>query len=240
MNTSSDKEVVVYKTASGDELPVRTDGETVWMTVDQMVLLLGRDRTVILRHVNNAIQEGELNRSINVQKLHNIQSGRGRPLLIYDLDVLISVGYRVKSPEGVRFRRWATRILREMLLKRVDEVREIAKLRRRMDAAEGDIKQIKGGMSYLVKQLSAPETPRRKVGFGASLARRRQPPTAAQSSLHSNLLRGTFRGSLRFQTPEFRSDQFSGVWNAVRGSLRISPDQRSSATRMHWQGCSFD
>ena len=167
MNTSSDKEVVVYKTASGDELPVRTDGETVWMTVDQMVLLLGRDRTVILRHVNNAIQEGELNRSIDVQKLHNIQSGRGRPLLIYDLDVLISVGYRVKSPEGVRFRRWATRILREMLLKRVDEVREIAKLRRRMDAAEGDIKQIKGGMSYLVKQLSAPETPRRKVGFGA-------------------------------------------------------------------------
>ena len=102
MNTSSDKEVVVYKTASGDELPVRTDGETVWMTVDQMVLLLGRDRTVILRHVNNAIQEGELNRSINVQKLHNIQSDRARPLLIEDLAVLISVGNTLKTPGVVR------------------------------------------------------------------------------------------------------------------------------------------
>lgn len=86
--------------------------------------------------------------------------------MVYDLDSLISVGYRVKSAEGVRFRRWATRVLREMLLKRVEDVREIAKLKRRMDVAEGDIKQIKGGMNYLVKQLSGPDTPRRKIGFG--------------------------------------------------------------------------
>ena len=161
------KEIVVYKTAAGEELPVATDGETVWMTIEQMVRLLGRDRTVILRHVNNAIKEGELDRGINVQNLHNIQNGRGRPELVYDLDVMISVGYRVKSPEGVRFRRWATRVLREMLLKRVEDVREIARLKRRMDVAEGDIKQIKGGMKYLVQQLSGPDTPRRKIGFGA-------------------------------------------------------------------------
>ena len=161
------REIVVYKTAAGEELPVATDGETVWMTIEQMVRLLGRDRTVILRHVNNAIREGELDRGINVQNLHNIQNGRGRPELVYDLDVMISVGYRVKSPEGVRFRRWATRVLREMLLKRVDDVREIAKLKRRMDVAEGDIKQIKGGMKYLVQQLSGPDVPRRKIGFGA-------------------------------------------------------------------------
>ena len=161
------KEIVVYKTAAGEELPVATDGETVWMTIEQIVRLLGRDRTVILRHVNNAIREGELDRGINVQNLHNIQSGRGRPELMYDLDVMISVGYRVKSPEGVRFRRWATRVLREMLLKRVEDVREIAKLKRRVDVVEGDIKQIKGGMNYLVKQLSGPDTPRRKIGFGA-------------------------------------------------------------------------
>ena len=86
---------------------------------------------------------------------------------MYDLDVMNSVGYRVKSPEGVRFRRWATRVLREMLLKRVEDVREIAKLKRRVDVVEGDIKQIKDGMNYLVKQLSGPDTPRRKIGFGA-------------------------------------------------------------------------
>ena len=79
----------------------------------------------------------------------------------------MSVGYRVKSSQGVRFRRWATRILREMLLNRIEEVREIARLKHRMDAAESDIKQIKGGMNYLVKQLSAPsDPPRRRIGFG--------------------------------------------------------------------------
>ena len=161
-----DKQIVVYKASDGNELSVRTDGETVWMTIDQMVRLFGRDRTVLIRHVNNAIKEGELRRDINVQNLHNIQSGRGRPELVYDLDVMISVGYRVKSREGVRFRRWATRVLREMLLNRVNEIREMDKLKRRVDAVEGDIKQIKGGMNYLVQQLSAP--PIRRVDGLAS------------------------------------------------------------------------
>ena len=73
----------------------------------------------------------------------------------------------MKSIEGTRFRQWATRILREMLLKRLEDMREIAKLKRRVDVVEGDIKQIKGGMNYLVKQLSGPDAPRRKIGFGA-------------------------------------------------------------------------
>ncbi len=161
-----DKQIIVYKTSDGSELPVKTDGETVWMTIEQMTKMFGRDRTVLIRHVNNAIKEGELSRDINVQNLHNIQTGRGRPELMYDLDVMISVGYRVKSLEGVRFRRWATRILREMLLNRLDEVKRIGNLERRMDAVEGDIRQIKGGMNYLVKQLSAPpDPPRRRIGF---------------------------------------------------------------------------
>ena len=92
----------------------------------------------------------------------------GRPVAIYNLDVVISVGYRVKSFQGTRFRQWATRILREMLLNRLEEVREIAKLKHRMDAVEGDIKQIKGGMNYLVQQLSTPlDPPRKRIGFGA-------------------------------------------------------------------------
>ena len=94
-------------------------------------------------------------------------NGRGRPLSIYDLDVVISVGYRVKSIEGVRFRKWATRALRNMLLQRLSDMRRIDKLESRMDKTEIDIKQIKGGMNYLVKQLSGPDAPRRKIGFGA-------------------------------------------------------------------------
>ena len=162
-----DKQIVVYKATDGSELSVRIDGETVWMTIEQMVKLFGRDRTVLTRHITNAIREGELSRGINVQNLHIIQTSRGRPELVYDLDVMISVGYRVKSPEGVRFRRWATRVLREMLLNRLGEIKRIAKLERRMDSAECDIKQIKGGMSYLVQQLSTPpDPPRRRIGFG--------------------------------------------------------------------------
>ena len=102
-----------------------------------------------------------------MQILHKTSEVGGRPVALYNLDVVISVGYRVKSFEGTRFRQWATRVLREMLLKRVEDVREIAMLKRRMDVAEGNIKQIKGGMNYLVKQLSVPDTPRRKIGFGA-------------------------------------------------------------------------
>ena len=164
-----EKQIVVYKASDGGELSVRTDGETIWMTIDQMVRLFGRDRTVLVRHVNNAIKEGELQRDVNVQKLHNIQSGRGRPELVYDLDVMISVGYRVKSLEGVRFRRWATRILREMLLNRLDEVKRIGALERRLDAVEGDVKHLKGSMKYLVQQITTqpPDPPRRQIGFGA-------------------------------------------------------------------------
>ena len=102
-----------------------------------------------------------------MQILHKTSPDGGRPLTYYNLDVVISVGYRVKSIQGTRFRQWATRVLREMLLNRLDEIKRIAKLERRMDSAEGDIKQIKGGMSYLVQQLSAPpDPPRRRIGFG--------------------------------------------------------------------------
>ena len=167
-NENNKQEIVVYRTATGLDLPVKTDGETVWMTVEQMVKLLGRSQSVISRHINSVFSEGELPKEGFMQILHKTSAVGGRPVALYNLDVLISVGYRVKSPEGVRFRQWATRVLREMLLNRVEEVREIAKLKRRMDVAEGDINQIKGGMKYLVQQLSVPDTPRRKIGFGAN------------------------------------------------------------------------
>ena len=161
------KRIVVYKQSENVKMEVETDGETVWLTQDQMCRLFGRDQSVIARHISNVFKEGELPKEGFMQILHKTSEVGGRPVALYNLDVVISVGYRVKSFEGTRFRQWATRVLREMLLKRVEDVREIAKLRRRMDVAEGDIKQIKGGMNYLVKQLSGPEMPRHKIGFGA-------------------------------------------------------------------------
>ena len=170
-----DNQIIVYKASDGNELAVKTDGETVWMTQRQMCQLFGRDRTVITKHINNIFKEGELDREVVCAKFahtthHGAVKGKSQiqEVVLYNLDVIISVGYRVKSIQGTRFRQWATRVLREMLLNRLDEVKRIGRLEHRMDVAENDIKQIKGGVSFLVKQLSEPqEPPRRRIGFNA-------------------------------------------------------------------------
>ena len=163
-----DKQIVVYEGEKDVRLEVKTDGETVWLTQEQMCQLFGRTQPVIARHIANVFKEGELPKEGFMQILHKTSQVGGRPIAIYNLDVVISVGYRVKSFQGTRFRQWATRVLREMLLNRLDEVKRIGNLERRMDAVEGDIRQIRGGMNYLVKQLSAPpsDPPRRRIGFG--------------------------------------------------------------------------
>ena len=170
-----DKQIVVYKAADDISLEVQTDGETVWLTQEQMCRLFGRERSVITKHIANIFKEGELEREVVCAKfahttLHGAMKGKlqKKDVVAYNLDVVISVGYRVKSIQGTRFRQWATRILREMLLNRLDEIKRIAKLERRMDSAEGDIKQITGGVSYLVQQLSvSQDAPRRRIGFGS-------------------------------------------------------------------------
>ena len=175
-------EIVVYENGARIRIDVRTDGETVWLTQEQMCKLFGRDKSVITRHIANAFKEGEVSAANNMQILHF--NRRGQPLKIYDLDVIISVGYRVKSPQGVLFRRWATRILREMLLNKLEEVKRIAALENRMDHAETSIKQVEAGVSYLVQQLSTPppDPPRRKIGFAnASAAAAGNPKPATRN-----------------------------------------------------------
>ena len=161
-------EVVVYENGADVRLDVKTDGETVWLTQEQMSRLFGRTQPVIARHIANVFKEGELPREGYMQILHKTSPEGGRPLALYNLDVIISVGYRVKSRQGVMFRQWATRVLREMLLSRLDEVKRIGALERRMDAAETGIKQVRQGVNYLARQLATPPPPpppRPKIGF---------------------------------------------------------------------------
>ena len=160
------KDILVYQGDAGVTMTVKTDGETVWLTQEQMCQLFGRERSVITKHIRNIFKEGELDGKSNVQNLHIANSDK--PVKFYNLDVVISVGYRVKSIEGTRFRQWATRVLREMLLNRLEEVKRIGSLERRTDAIENDIRHIKGGMDYLFKKVTSPaEPPRRRIGFGA-------------------------------------------------------------------------
>ena len=89
--------------------------ETVWLSQSQMAELFGKDRTVITRHINNIFKDGELDEKSNVQKMHFANSDK--PVSLYNLDVIISVGYRVKSKNGVIFRKWSNKVLKDYLLK---------------------------------------------------------------------------------------------------------------------------
>ena len=114
--TTSDNAVVLYQTPNGSaSLVVRLDHETVWLTQAQMVDLFKRDVSVISRHIRNVFDEGELDESSNLQKMQI--AGSAKPVVFYNLDVIISVGYRVKSQQGTNFRQWATRTLRDHIVK---------------------------------------------------------------------------------------------------------------------------
>lgn len=109
------KELVIFETEDNTiKLEVSVEKETVWLSQSQMTELFGVDRTVITRHVNNVFKEGELIKESNVQKMHIANSDR--PVQFYNLDVIISVGYRVKSKRGVEFRRWANSVLKQYIL----------------------------------------------------------------------------------------------------------------------------
>ena len=112
----ADESVVVYHSADNTvQLDVQLAEETVWLTQQQMALLFEKDQSVIARHIANIFKEGELDKS-NMQILHNTQF-KYRPTAVYNLDVIISVGYRVKSQRGVQFRKWATGVLKDYLLR---------------------------------------------------------------------------------------------------------------------------
>ncbi|MEW5799895.1 MAG: virulence protein RhuM/Fic/DOC family protein [Bacteroidota bacterium] len=112
-------EVVIYKTGSGQEaIDVRLENETVWLTQAQMAQLFGKGRTTVTEHIRNIFREKELNEeSVCRNFRHTAADGKIYDVLYYNLDVIISVGYRVKSKRGTQFRIWATNVLREHLVK---------------------------------------------------------------------------------------------------------------------------
>ena len=135
----------MYQPDETIRLEVRVEDETVWLTQQQISDLFLRDRSVINRHINNVFKEGECDKESNVHFLHIPNSDK--PVMYYSLDVIISVGYRVKSLNGTKFRRWANGVLKQYLLrgyavnqrmfdieqKMVEQGMEIAELRKKVD-----------------------------------------------------------------------------------------------------------
>ncbi len=140
-------EIVLFETEDRQiTLQVPVEQETVWLTQAQMTELFGVDRTVITRHVNNVFKEKELDRESNVQILHVANSDR--PVQYYNLDVIISVGYRVKSKRGVEFRKWANSVLKKYILQgyavnnnRISQLGEVIQIMKRTESAL-DSKQV--------------------------------------------------------------------------------------------------
>ena len=118
-------QIILYQTQDGEsKLEVTLANETVWLTIDQMAELFQRNKSTISRHVRNVFEEGELNREVVVAKdatttQHGAINGKFQTHLVdyYNLDMIISIGYRVKSYRGVQFRIWATQVLKEYLVK---------------------------------------------------------------------------------------------------------------------------
>lgn len=123
-NTPSKGEIILYQTADGrTSIDVKLENETVWLTQDQLVILFERDKSVISRHIKNIFREGELSPTEVVAKNaittpHGAIPGKTqtRDVIFYNLDVIISVGYRVKSKRGTQFRIWANSVLKDYLI----------------------------------------------------------------------------------------------------------------------------
>lgn len=155
-----DHPIVLFQAADGQVcLDVRLEEDTVWLSQAQMSELFGRERSVISRHVRNVFREGELPEPSNVHFLHI--AGADRPVGFYSLDVIISVGYRVKSPRGTQFRIWATQVLRQHLIQGYT-----LHQRRLKERGLGDLQQALGLMARTLnaRRLVSDEGGNKRIG----------------------------------------------------------------------------
>ena len=142
-------EIVVYQPDEITRLEVMVENETVWLTQSQLSALFQKDQSVIARHIKNVFAEGELDENSNMQILHNTLS-KYKPVRVYSLDVIISVGYRVKSFRGTQFRRWANSILKEFLIKGHIENHRFAIIEKRLIEHEHILKDHEQKIDFFV------------------------------------------------------------------------------------------
>lgn len=156
-------EIILYQPNELTErIEVRIENETVWLNRQQMSSLFGRDIKTIGKHINNVFEENELSREATVANFATVQNEGGRlverNIEYYNLDVIISVGYRVKSKQGTQFRIWATQILRDYLLKGYA-------LNQRMNRIEDNVEHLTKKVDAISLQIQSAELPKQGVFF---------------------------------------------------------------------------
>ncbi len=140
-----ENQIEIYQSLDGIVLNVRLSNETVWLSQDQLSILFERDQSVISRHLANVFKERELKKESNMQKMHTPNSDK--PVTLYSLDVVISVGYRVKSIRGTQFRQWATKRLKEYLIE------GIAINEKRLEQKNKEIQVLHDGIRILSRAI---------------------------------------------------------------------------------------
>ena len=160
-------EIILYQTGElAEHIEVRLDEDTVWLNRNQVATLFGRDVKTIGKHINNVFSEGELNKDSTIANFATVQLEGGRKIerLIeyYNLDVIISVGYRVKSKQGTQFRIWATNVLRDYLLKGFA-------INQRMDRIESNYEILSKEVKQISLQLKIQELPAQGIFFDGQI-----------------------------------------------------------------------
>ncbi|HOE38768.1 MAG TPA: RhuM family protein [Bacteroidales bacterium] len=156
-------EILLYQSNELTErIEVRLENETVWLNRQQLALLFGRDIKTIGKHINNVFAEGELQKTSTVANFATVQIEGGRKverqIEYYNLDVIISVGYRVKSMQGTKFRIWATNVLKDYLLKGYA-------LNQRMNRVENTVEKLAEKVDEISFQIKTSELPTQGVFF---------------------------------------------------------------------------
>ena len=142
MDSSPKSEIILYQPNETVSLEVRMESETVWLNRNQIAMLFGRDVKTIGKHINNALRE-ELQNMATVANFATVQNEGGRVVKrsveYYNLDMVLSVGYRVKSPQGVLFRQWANKVLKEYMLRGYSINQRFERLEQRVAQTENKI-----------------------------------------------------------------------------------------------------
>jgi hypothetical protein len=154
-------EIILYQPNEfAEHIEVIIDEETVWLSQEQICRLFQRDQSVISRHIRNVFKEGELDEKSNMQKMHIANSDK--PVAFYNLDVIISVGYRVKSKQGTQFRIWASKILKDYLLKGYA-------INNRMNRLEDNFGTLKNKVNQIDFQINTHLIPTQGVFFDGQI-----------------------------------------------------------------------
>lgn len=154
-------EIILYQPDEEIKLDVRLENETVWLSIDEMSYLFGRDISVIGKHIRNIFKEGELIKdSVWAKFAYTASDGKTYQVDYYNLDVIISVGYRVKSQRGTQFRQWANKVLKEYLLKGYSINQRINQLENKMDlrltAHDQQLEELTNKVDFFVRTSLPP------------------------------------------------------------------------------------